>query len=55
MTEQQKKQFTRSTRGDLRAINEYLELADIEEIAEQDLDRWDDYAEQVNEKIKEEK
>ena len=36
-------------------INEYLELADIEEIAEQDLDRWDDYADQVNEKIKEEK
>lgn len=36
-------------------INEYLELADIEEIAEQDLDRWDDYAYQVNEKIKEEK
>ena len=33
-------------------INEYLELADIEEIAEQDLDRWDDYAEQVNEKNK---
>lgn len=36
-------------------INEYLELADIEEIAEQDFDRWDDYADQVNEKIKEEK
>ena len=36
-------------------INEYLELADIEEIAEQDLDRWDDYADLVNEKTKEEK
>ena len=36
-------------------INEYLKPSDIEEIAEQDLDRWDDYADQVNEKIKEEK
>ena len=36
-------------------INEYLKPSDIEEIADLDLDRWDDYADQVNEKLKEEK
>ena len=35
-------------------INEYLKPSDIEEIGAQDLDRWDDYADQVNEKLKEE-
>ena len=35
-------------------INEYLKPSDIEEIADLDLDRWDDYADQVNEKLKEE-
>lgn len=32
-------------------INEYLDPSDIEEIAQEDFDRWDDYADLVNKKI----
>ena len=33
--------------------DQYLEFVDIEEIASEDLDRWSDYCDLINEKVKE--